>query len=84
MRLRGYMSCQAIGDKLHLERLRAEYNGAFAEWALEVQRLLALEASVRDSFAIETVRERVAEAEEAYRRSRDRLAEELQRTLEVF
>jgi len=53
-----------------IRRLRAEYDGAFREWAKHVRHLLSLGEA-----APERVREaesRVAAAEAAYRRMRDR------------
>ena len=75
------MSCETLEEKLQLEHLRAEYNGAFAEWAFAVKSLLVLEASADEMLAVNAARERVAAAEDAYRLSRDRLAQGLQRNV---
>ena len=78
------MSCETLEEKLQLEQLRAEYNGAFAEWAFAVKRLLVLEAAADEILAVNAARERVAAAEDAYRLSRDRLAMGLQRNLTEY
>lgn len=58
--------------------LRAEYNGAFHEWAFEVNRLHRINQDAADSSVIEQAQDRVAEAEISYREVRDRLTDEIQ------
>lgn len=68
------MMCGILEEKQQLESLRAEYDAAFEEWALQVRRLLAIAGSAPSSLIKET-EARVAAAELAYRLSRDRLME---------
>jgi len=58
--------------------LRAEYNGAFHEWAFEVNRLHQINQDAVDSSVIEQAQDRVAEAEISYREVRDRLTDQIQ------
>lgn len=59
------------------ERLRADYQGAFHEWALQVSRLQAAGGSTPGSFVRKEAEDRVAAAETAYRDTRDRLTEDM-------
>jgi hypothetical protein len=68
------MTCGILEGKLQLESLRAEYDAAFEEWALQVRHLRAIDGSAPSSLVKET-EARVAAAELAYRLSRDRLME---------
>jgi hypothetical protein len=58
------------------QRLRADYKGAFDEWALEVSRLQDISGS-GDSCTKQQAEERVAAAEVLYRTRRDRLADDM-------
>jgi hypothetical protein len=60
-----------------VERLRADYKGAFDEWALQVSHLRKVKQSVPDSLGEKEAEERAEAAQIAYRDSRDRLAEDL-------
>ena len=59
------------------ERLREEYRGAFNEWALQVSRLQQTEGTSPDRPIDEAAEGRAAAAETAYRRTRDRLTDEM-------
>jgi hypothetical protein len=59
------------------ERLREEYRGAFNEWALQVSRLQQTEGTSPDRVIDDAAEGRAAEAETAYRRTRDRLTDEM-------
>ena len=59
------------------ERLREEYRGAFNEWALQVSRLQQTEVNSPDLVIDEAAEGRAAAAETAYRRTRDRLTDEM-------
>jgi len=59
------------------KRLRAEYKGAFDEWALQVRRLRAITSSAPDSFVGKDAEARVAAAEAAYRDTRDKLTNDM-------
>ena len=71
------MSRKTTEDITDAERLRAEYRGAFDEWALQVSRLQAITSSAADSFVGKDAEARVAAAEVAYRDTRDKLTEEM-------
>lgn len=71
------MSCETLEETGSVERLRAEYNAAFNEWALRVRYLQAIEGSAEDRLARHAAKAYEMEAECAYRRSRDRLADAL-------
>lgn len=60
-----------------IERLRADYKGAFDEWALQVDRLHEIIGSAPGSFVISEAEERVAAAETTYRNTRDRLTDNM-------
>ena len=62
---------------MHLERLRADYKGAFDEWALQVSHLQTVNQSVSDSLGAKEAEGQVETAEIAYRDSRGRLAEDM-------
>jgi hypothetical protein len=79
MRLTNVSLTTTEENTYYSERLRAEYKGAFDEWALEVGRLQAV-SNAPDSSVMQQAEERVAAAETAYRSSRDRLTEHLTRT----
>lgn len=66
------MTCGILEDKPCLESLRAEYEAAFEEWALQVRSLQAIISSAPGAVVTET-EARVVAAECAYRQSRDRL-----------
>jgi hypothetical protein len=53
-----------------IRRLRAEYDGAFREWAKHVRYLLAIGEATPDR--VRAAESRVAAAEAAYRKMRDR------------
>jgi len=57
----------------YTQRLRADYKGAFDEWALEVGRLQA----ASDGLCLQEAEARVSAAETAYRNSRDRLMDHM-------
>ena len=70
------MSCGILEDKLHLERLRGEYQNAFEHWALQVRYLQAV-ADAAPDVVVKEAEARVSEAQASYRDSRDRLIESL-------
>jgi len=70
------MTCGILDEKASLGSLRAEYEAAFEEWALQVRSLLAIAGSAPGTIVKET-EARVAAAERAYRQSRDRLMREI-------
>jgi hypothetical protein len=61
-------------ENSNTERLRADYKGAFEEWALQVNHLQAMSTSPCGTKEAEA---RVAVAEAAYRNTRDRLTEDM-------
>jgi hypothetical protein len=71
------VSTKTTQENTHFDRLRADYNGAFDEWALQVSRLQAVAASAPSTFAVKEAEERVAEAEIVYRNTRDRLTDDM-------
>jgi hypothetical protein len=58
-------------------RLRAKYRGAFGEWALQINRLQAIAASQPAAEGVQEAQQRAESAEVAYRRTRDRLTEDM-------
>jgi len=59
------------------ERLRADYRGAFKDWALQVSRLRGLIPSDVNGLAVKDAEDRVEAAELVYRNSRNRLADDM-------
>jgi aminopeptidase N len=70
------MTCGILEEKPCLASLRAEYEAAFEEWALQVRSLQAIISSAPGAVVTET-EARVAAAERAYRESRDRLMQSI-------
>jgi len=70
------MTCGILEEKACLASLRAEYEAAFEEWALQVRSLQAITGSAPSTVVKET-EARVAAAERAYRESRDRLMQSI-------
>jgi hypothetical protein len=70
------MTCGILEEKACLASLRAEYEAAFEEWALQVRSLQAIIGSAPSTVVKET-EARVAAAERAYRESRDRLMQSI-------
>jgi hypothetical protein len=64
-------------EEANSERLRADYQGAFEEWALQVSRLHAITGSPGGSFVQQEAEERVAAAETAYHDTRNRLTDDM-------
>ena len=62
---------------MHIERLRADYKGAFDEWALQVSRRHKVSETTPDSLIMKEAEERVEVAQIAYRETRNRLAEKM-------
>jgi hypothetical protein len=60
-----------------LDRLRADYKGAFDGWALEVGRRQKVSETTPDQLILQEAEERVETAEIAYRATRNRLADEI-------
>ena len=60
-----------------LDRLRADYKGAFDDWVLEVGRRQKVSETTPDELILKEAEERVETAEAAYRATRNRLAEEM-------
>jgi hypothetical protein len=66
-----------------IERLDADYRGAFDEWAVQVSRLQAIDESgpdglvMPDGSVIKEAADRVAAAEADYRAMRNRLADNM-------
>lgn len=72
------MSYASEDRERHLERLRAEYQEAFEEWALQVGRLQTVSgADPMNCIATKEARQRAEAAENAYRETRDLLARDL-------
>jgi hypothetical protein len=71
------MSYASEDRERHLERLRAEYQQAFEEWALQVDRLQTVSGVDPTNCATKEARRRVEAAENAYRETRDLLARDL-------
>jgi hypothetical protein len=71
------VSCRTAIKHGYTERLRADYQGAFDEWALQVSSLQAIASSASDGFVMKEAEARVAAAEIAYRDTRDRLIDDL-------
>jgi hypothetical protein len=69
------VSCRTTQENSLSERLRADYKGAFDEWALQVNRLHAMTNA--PSAAFEEAEARVSAAEIAYHSTRDRLTDQL-------
>lgn len=61
-----------IEKEMNIERLRADYKGAFDEWALQVNR--RRQVIDTDGEVAKEAEERVEVAQSAYRETRDRLA----------
>lgn len=59
------------------DRLRADYKAAFDQWAKQVSRLQKIATSSRDTSIAQEAEARVSAAELDYRRSRDKLIEEM-------
>lgn len=70
------MTSQTADYKANLKDLRANYKGAFEEWALQVGHLQTVKQS-GSSLAIEEAEERVSTAEAAYLHTRNRLAKRM-------
>ena len=68
------MNSRNTEEIANAERLRAEYKGAFEEWAHEVSKQQAADASPDSQ---EEAAARVAAAETAYRTQRDKLTEDM-------
>ena len=71
------MNDKTIEADEQIERLDAEYRGAFDEWAVQVSRLQEVRESVPGGVGAKEAADRVAAAENAYRKLRDRLAENI-------
>ena len=71
------MSSRTTEENAHSEHLRADYKGAFAEWASQVSRLQAITGSPSGSFIMKEAEASVAAAEIAYRHMRDRLTDDM-------
>jgi hypothetical protein len=71
------MGCRTTEENANLERLRADYKGAFDEWALQVSLFLVAITSSPDSRVVREAEERVAVAESAYRETRNRLTDSM-------
>jgi hypothetical protein len=54
-----------------------DYQGAFDEWALQVNSLQAITGSPSGGFIMKDAEARVAAAEIAYRNTRDRLTDDM-------
>jgi hypothetical protein len=76
-RVFSYVSSRTTDQDLTNERLREEYRGAFNEWALQVSRLQQIEGTSPDQVQDDAAEGRAAAAEIAYRRTRDRLTDEM-------
>src|SRR5687767_98446 len=77
-RVFAYVRSQIADHDVDLKRLTADYRGTFQEWALEVGRLQKV-SQLGHVLAIKEAEGRVALTEMAYRRTRNRLAEEYSR-----
>ena len=71
------VGCRTTEENAHFEHLRADYKGAFAEWASQVSRLQAITGSPSGSFIMKEAEASVAAAEIAYRNTRDRLTDDM-------
>jgi len=72
------MSPKDLSENTQSERLRAEYKGAFEQWAVQVARLQAVPESDGPCNSVrKQAEQRAAQAETAYRSSRDRLTENM-------
>jgi hypothetical protein len=71
-------------EKLRLESLRADYKGAFHEWALQVSRLQDAAGASPEACAVQAAEARVSAAQVDYRDSRDRLIDEMSGKTEAF
>jgi hypothetical protein len=72
------MSSKPTDRSVQLDRLRADYRGAFEEWASEVSRMHDIRATAAPaSLTIQEAEERVDVAQSVYRRTRNRLMEEM-------
>jgi hypothetical protein len=60
-----------------VERLRANYRGAFDQWALQVNEMQKVREATPCSPAMQEAEDRVEAAQTVYRDTRDRLAEDL-------
>ena len=59
------------------QRLRAEFDAAFANWALQLQRLHSMQETEADAASLAIQRHKTRLAQEAYRQRRDLLADYL-------
>jgi hypothetical protein len=57
------VSCRTIEENAHSEHLRADYKGAFTEWASQVSRSQAITGSPSGSFIMKEAEASVAAAE---------------------
>lgn len=64
-------------ENVHWEQLRLDYQEAFGEWALEVNRLQEIDTAASSSTLVTEAEERVAAAEVTYRHTRDLLTDEI-------
>ena len=71
------MSSEPTEENTHSEQLRNDYKGAFSEWALQVSRLKEVAQAASDCGVVKEAAQRAAEAELAYRDSRDRLTDDM-------
>jgi hypothetical protein len=71
------VSGRTTEENAHSEHLRADYKGAFAEWASQVSRLQAITGSPSGSFIMKEAEASVAAAEIAYRNTQDRLTDDM-------
>ncbi|MBM3811052.1 MAG: hypothetical protein FJW20_05400 [Acidimicrobiia bacterium] len=57
------------------ERLRGEFDAAFANWALQLRRLHSMQETGSDTASLAIQRHKARLAQEAYRQRRDLLAD---------
>lgn len=67
----------SMAEETNSERLRADYRGAFKDWALQVNRLQGLALAAGAGSDITEAERQVEVAEAVYRDSRNRLTDDM-------